>query len=322
MKTVSVIIPVYNLEKYVEKCVRSVMMQSYPALEILVIDDGSTDQSGKILDRLAAEDTRILVIHQNNGGVAAARNRGIDMASGEYLTFIDGDDYISRNYIGRFIRYVNETGADMLICGVDYVTEDGRILKRIVPKRYIRFEHEEWPMRISAVWAHFYKAELWKNSGIRFEGGARGEDMPIALYFAAMCSRIDVVPKSGYCYVQHKDSAMHRFRGLKEFDLPLDAIERVLQRVRDERIQNSFQFHEVFTLRILCTCVFDLSRGADRRKKKWVFERAAYLVETYFPSYKKNVRTRLFFQMEFPIIQKLAVILLIMMIRMRRILRC
>ena len=93
---VSVIIPVYNSEKFTEKCIRSLLGQTYQNLELLVIDDGSTDQSGTILDHLASEDARIRLVHQKNAGVAAARNRGIDLATGTYLTFIDGDDYVHR----------------------------------------------------------------------------------------------------------------------------------------------------------------------------------------------------------------------------------
>lgn len=318
----SVIIPVCNVEKYVEKCIRSVLEQSYPTLEIIVIDDGSTDRSGEILDRLAAEDDRILLVHQENRGVASARNRGVDMASGEYLTFVDGDDYICRNYILRFVRQAKETGAEMLICGVDYVSEKGHRLKRIVPKRYIRFEHEEWPMRISAVWAHFYRTELWRRSGIKFEGGARGEDMPVSLYFAAMCPEISIVQKSGYFYVQHENSAMHRFRGLKEYDLPMRALENVLRQIRDEGVQNSTEFFEVFVLRILCTCLFDLSRGAEKEKRKRIFESAVRLVETYCPGYVHNSKARLFSDTDFPFIQKVAVSVLRILIMSDKALKC
>lgn len=100
---VSVIIPVYNSEKYTEKCICSLLGQTYRNLELLIIDDGSTDQSGAILDRLAGEDTRIRLIHQKNAGVAAARNRGIDLATGTYLTFVDGDDYVAPDYISLVV---------------------------------------------------------------------------------------------------------------------------------------------------------------------------------------------------------------------------
>ena len=95
--TVSVIIPVYNTRDYIEKCVRSVMDQSYTRLEIVIIDDGSNDGSGEVLEMLASEDNRIRLFHQENQGVSKARNFGISVSSGTYFTFVDGDDFISRN---------------------------------------------------------------------------------------------------------------------------------------------------------------------------------------------------------------------------------
>ena len=101
MPEVSVIIPVYNSEKYVEKCICSVMVQTLPELEIIIINDGSIDESGKILRKLAQKDSRIILLEQENKGVAAARNLGVEKATGKYLTFVDGDDYLQEDYIEK-----------------------------------------------------------------------------------------------------------------------------------------------------------------------------------------------------------------------------
>ncbi|MFR2216093.1 MAG: glycosyltransferase family 2 protein [Ruminococcus sp.] len=101
MPEVSVIIPVYNSEKYVEKCICSVMAQTLPELEIIIINDGSIDESGKILRKLAQKDSRIILLEQENKGVAAARNLGVEKATGKYLTFVDGDDYLQEDYIEK-----------------------------------------------------------------------------------------------------------------------------------------------------------------------------------------------------------------------------
>ena len=96
---VSIIVPVYNVEKYIEKCLNSLFGQTYRELDIILVDDGSTDKSGELCDRLAKMDKRVRVIHKKNGGLSDARNRGIDAAKGRYITFIDSDDYVSGNYI-------------------------------------------------------------------------------------------------------------------------------------------------------------------------------------------------------------------------------
>ena len=124
---ISVIIPVYNAEQYLRRCVDSVLTQSYTDFELLLIDDGSRDQSPAICDEYAAADHRVQVFHKPNGGVSSARNLGLDHARGQWITFIDSDDFISPNYLSA----VNRSDADMLILNkcVYHVRGGGGILK-------------------------------------------------------------------------------------------------------------------------------------------------------------------------------------------------
>ena len=112
---VSIIVPVYNVEKYIEKCLNSLFGQTYRELDIILVDDGSTDKSGELCDRLAKMDKRVRVIHKKNGGLSDARNRGIDAAKGRYITFIDSDDYVSGNYIWHLYKLLIESQADIAI---------------------------------------------------------------------------------------------------------------------------------------------------------------------------------------------------------------
>lgn len=116
MPEVSVIIPVYNNERYIEECVRSVQNQTFADLEMIVINDGSTDGSGEILERILREDKRIRLFHQENKGAGAARNKGLDMAEGRYLIFVDGDDWIAPDYIEKLYTAAEERGSEMVIC--------------------------------------------------------------------------------------------------------------------------------------------------------------------------------------------------------------
>ena len=304
---VSVIIPVFNTAPYLERCIYSVLSSSYRNIEVLAIDDGSTDGCGEILDRLSQADSRLIVVHQANQGVAAARNNGIDRAKGTFLTFVDSDDYIGENYIRRFVSCMKQSSADLAICGLCYVDEKDKVLKRLVPGDYIRFHKEEWPMRISAVAAHFYRRSLWTDSGMRFFSGARGEDMPVALYFSATCSRIVTVGSSEYYYVQHKSSAMHRFRGLKDFSLPYDALRDVFERVDREGIVNSRDFYELFVLRIFCTFAFDLARGADQEKKHELAVFISRSLNQWFPDYRHNPLLKNSRGLDLPLVQRTAV---------------
>lgn len=118
---ISIIIPIYNVEMYLPRCIDSVLSQSFSNFELILINDGSTDQSGDICDKYAARDNRIIVIHTPNSGVSAARNRGLDMAKGEYIGFVDPDDYIDSRMYEILINKVEELNVDIAICSFAYV---------------------------------------------------------------------------------------------------------------------------------------------------------------------------------------------------------
>lgn len=133
---VSIIIPAYNVEKYIERCLHSITGQTYQAIEIIVVDDGSTDSTGEILDRYAISDSRMKVIHTKNGGVSAARNIGLENAGGEFLSFVDADDLVAPHYIERLMEILQITGTDISTCCAVDVSENS--------------VSEHWPIPLSA----------------------------------------------------------------------------------------------------------------------------------------------------------------------------
>ncbi len=129
MDLITVIIPVYNLENYLENCVYSVMNQTYKNLQIILVDDGSTDCSGKMCDELAMKDQRIQVIHKENGGLSDARNAGIDLAEGKYIGFVDGDDYVDNDMYETLYTAICNAHADIASCGIHQKSDYGDIIK-------------------------------------------------------------------------------------------------------------------------------------------------------------------------------------------------
>lgn len=132
-KLVSIIVPVYNTEKYLNKCIDSILNQSFKDFELILVDDGSTDKSGTICDDYAKKDSRILVIHKENGGQATARNAGLDIASGEYVGFVDSDDFIEPEMYEAMLSAIDNTGAEIAMCGkllvsADYKTKSNRFV--------------------------------------------------------------------------------------------------------------------------------------------------------------------------------------------------
>ena len=212
---VSVIVPVYNVEKYLPRCIDSIVLQSYTDIEILLIDDGSTDNSGKICDEYAVRDSRIRVFHKNNGGVSSARNLGLQKALGDYVCFVDSDDYIHPRYIEILINAIRENNADIAISGF-LGTNDSTM----------SFVEIEEPIQISAVSYIDFKvysigipynvvAKLYRidilNNHLFDENLVYGEDA--VFNFSLVYSQKDLkmvrVNQALYYYFNRSDSAIN-----------------------------------------------------------------------------------------------------------------
>ena len=123
---IAVIVPIYKVEKYLEKCVRSIISQTYKNIEIILVDDGSPDNCGKLADNLAKTDSRIKVVHKVNGGLSSARNAGIDVAQGDYIGFVDSDDTIEPFMYEKLLSLLQKENTKLSVCAVNYVYEQCR----------------------------------------------------------------------------------------------------------------------------------------------------------------------------------------------------
>lgn len=176
-QTISVIVPVYNVAQYLPQCVDSILSQDYGDLEVILIDDGSTDASGELCDRYAAKDSRVRVIHQKNGGAAAAKNAGLRIASGDYLTFADSDDYLEPGAYSFLMKTLQETGADAVQGSFREVyrnrTEEQRISEEILEDYdyLLRFLKD---FSCALLWNKLYQRELFE--GVFFEEGHKIDD--------------------------------------------------------------------------------------------------------------------------------------------------
>lgn len=126
---ITIVVPIYNVERFLRPCIESILGQTYKNLEIILVDDGSTDSCGKICDKYEKIDSRILVIHQENKGLSEARNAGIDAATGEYIAFIDSDDYVRGNYTETLLHALVENDAEIAVCSFQYVDEEGKYIR-------------------------------------------------------------------------------------------------------------------------------------------------------------------------------------------------
>ncbi len=225
---VSVIVPVYNVEQYINKCIESILNQTYQNLEIILVDDGSTDSSGKICDKFAEQSPKVIVIHKQNGGLSDARNAGLNLCTGDYITFVDPDDYLLPNYVNALTRNIHD--ADICISsyctlyrGTIYKPQykfDRREYKGDAKQHLLehllleKADNEEFPSRLVAVWKNLYKADLIKTNNLLFvsERQIYMEDYIFNLYAYYFSKSIAVISDANIVYRIRKGSLSNGYR--------------------------------------------------------------------------------------------------------------
>ena len=205
---ISVIVPVYNVERYLRRCVDSILHQTYQDLEILLVDDGSTDASGAICDEYAAQEERVTAVHQKNGGLSAARNAGLERAQGTYLCFVDSDDFLNSRMLETLCRDLQEQAPAELAVPVQCMTGREAIRSTLVSDELGDF-----------AWNKLYKRELFRD--IRYPLGRMMEDQGTTYRIFQQCSKVVYRPVPLYYYYQRPDSILHR-RNMKFYEDKLD----------------------------------------------------------------------------------------------------
>lgn len=216
---ISIIVPVYNVEKFVDQCIRSLTAQTYKNIEIILVDDGSTDSSGKICDSHKETDNRISVIHQPNSGVSAARNRGMSEVKGEYYCFIDGDDYVTNDYIEFLYEQIIRYDADISSCSFAYKYPDGTEKRTLCTDKEDDFvccdrgiDTLENILYGRSVHLPSCCFKLYKKSAIgniHFRDFKIGEDFLASLDFYSKAEKVVFSNRPLYYYIQNSSSAMH-----------------------------------------------------------------------------------------------------------------
>lgn len=204
---VSVIVPIYNVEKYIDKCIKSICAQSYKNLEIILVDDGSPDKCGGICDAYANQDSRIVVIHKENGGLSDARNAGLNICCGKYVTFIDSDDYVEFDYIETLYTALIESRADISIGDYFYETENGLTINDYFDSGKVRVLNQKeaigelCKLRLfsNSAWAKLYPTDFF--SDIRYPIGRIYEDIPVTYRLILKAGRVTFCEKPIYHYI-------------------------------------------------------------------------------------------------------------------------
>lgn len=208
MPLISIIVPVYNVEKYIHRCVDSILSQTYGDFELILVDDGSPDGCGAICDDYAAKDSRIRVIHKENGGLSSARNAGMEIARGKYYLFCDSDDYVSPDWCEQFLKKTVPEEDNYIFGGIHTVriTETGeQVLPSVSP------EKEEWSVSDYLMLQSrgvlgfgcnvLYYADVLRMYGLRFSETVIVEDLPFNLAYLRYMKKLSYTGKAGYYYI-------------------------------------------------------------------------------------------------------------------------
>lgn len=230
---ITVVVPIYKVEQFLILCIESIIKQTYKNLEIILVDDGSPDNSGKICDEYAIIDSRIKVIHKTNGGLSEARNVAIDISKGEYITFVDSDDYLEILYIEKLYQAIIHNSSDIAICNFYFYKNTSKNLKvafhirgniTLTANEALKSLLYQKNIETSA-WGKLFKKELWKTT--RFPKGKLFEDISTIYKTFLDASRVTIIPDPLYIYRLRNDSIMGSKFNIKKMDAIYSSFEMV-----------------------------------------------------------------------------------------------
>ena len=236
MPKISVVVPVYNVEKYLAKCIDSILNQTFCDFELILVDDGSSDNCGTICDEYAMIDKRVRVIHQKNSGVSNAKNTGIAASNGEYLFFVDSDDYVASDCLTTLVDHLEKDCCDLVTIGYTEVNESYIELRTYYPEPglfSLICTHEKWDFlinytlafKISWGMSKLYKSEIIKSNQIKVCETCENyaEDLSFLLVYIMHCSKICSIKYAGYYYLRRDDSMM----GISEKQVRINSMNEV-----------------------------------------------------------------------------------------------
>lgn len=287
---VSIIIPVYGVEKYLHKCLSSIVNQTYQNIEILVVNDGSPDRCQEIIDEFEKKyPDKVIGLEKENGGLSDARNYGLSYATGEYISFIDSDDYVENTMIEKMVNSALQCDSDLVICDLEYVWEDGSKETEFMPGVHF-FENEplEKCLFLSPLfaWNKLYKKDFFINSGLKYPKGLWYEDIPVTVPLFALANKVSYVNEVFIHYLQRKSSIMGSGYDPRMFHI-FTELESVYKYFDEKKLLDKFH-DELEYLYIEHFLVYGAFRFLRTDHYKELLNEGFALIKKRFPNYKKN----------------------------------
>ena len=304
MPQISIIIPVYNLEKYIKRCLDSVINQTFKDLEIIVVDDGSKDTSPEICDAYAKLDSRIKVIHKVNGGLSSARNSGLLEARGKYIMTLDGDDYVDENLCQLLYNSIIEKGADMSMCSIKNVTEEGESVSYLDDDSPLKEgvmtsdEYREALLKKGnwyyvVAWNKLYKRQCFKD--VLYPEGKIHEDEYVIHRIINNCEKISVITDRLYNYVVRKGSITNSNYSPKRLDVLYSLFDRSFFYMENNAKDSVISSNTVIAVKTLYNTYSkaDMKNEEFKKKYKEIHKELKVLIKKTL-KYKMRISYRVF----------------------------
>ncbi len=291
MELVSVIVPIYNVEAYLERCVESILQQTYEHIEIILVDDGSPDRCGSMCEDYAQKDNRIKVLHKENGGLSDARNAGLEMAKGKYVLFVDSDDLIKKELVESCVQTAEKNSSDIVIFDFNRVEENEEIVTTMEIEKSGTYTLESEPRILfgspSAV-NKLFRRDLFIKTGIRFPVGKYYEDLGTIPKLLFLADKIDYIKESYYDYMIRSGSIMTAAKFEKNYEDRTEMLSGILDFYKEKNVYEKF-YKELEYLAVL-NGYFAPSRDLIlQNRKSPVIKKFKNYIHEIFPDFKKNI---------------------------------
>lgn len=289
-KKVSIVLPVYNAEDYLSRCLDSILNQQYDNIEIIAIDDGSKDHSWEILNRYKNKYTdKMVIVKQDNIGVSKTRNKAINMATGDYLLFIDNDDFYDNDYINRFVLEIEAGDYDVVIGGYKRPNDSGKIIESVTLE-----DLEFSKYKIVAAWAKIYRLSYIKNNEIYFLDSNIGEDIHFTIQAVTLTDKIKIISYTGYNWYYNEESVSNTSHKSLDNNLEFDyLLDSIYNKLHNKDIEFD-ELIEYYLIKLNIWYILYTAKGSNYKVIKNTLQRNFTWLKDRFPNYKHNKYIGLF----------------------------
>lgn len=278
---VSVIVPVYNVESYLEKCLDSLVNQTLKEIEILVVNDGSPDNSQKIIDEYTKKYKNVKSFIKENGGLSDARNYGIKYATGEYLSFVDADDYVHKDMLQKMYQKAKKNNLDIVVCDFFNVYEDGREEYMHSNLHYHENDVNNYIISPPMAWSRLYRRDLF--DGIEFKKGILYEDLELTPSLVAQTNKIAFLEEGLYYYLQRSGSIMKQKKFSSKLLDIFDVLESVTSKLDKTKYDQEIEY--LYITHLLRTASL---RFLEYKEGKEYYQKIRKIMKEKYPTFTKN----------------------------------